>query len=251
MTRERIMKKNPFTLYELLLGGIDSSMPLTGTLAGEQWCMAETDAGLGLAMNTPGDTLPPMYPAGLVGLPVCRAAQAMNSWNLREASFGLAAANAFYNSPERLSSLGASLPNDLHYTRGLDYTGMTVGIVGHMRGPADLRQRARTVYVLERSPQPGDYPDSACDYLLPQCDLVIITGSSLINKTLPHLLALCREAYVILTGPSVPLCPALLNCGIDRLAGLVVTQREAMAAHVKNSVPGNPYPLGQSFLLEK
>ena len=128
---------------------------------------------------------------------------------------------------------------------------MTVGIVGHMHGPAGLREKAREVYVLERSPQPGDYPDSACELLLPRCDLVIITGSSLINKTLPRLLSLCPNAYTILTGPSVPLCPALLDFGIDRLSGLVVTQREAMTAHVCQSIPGNPYSLGRGFLLRR
>lgn len=245
------MKKDPFALYEILLHGLDNSQPLTATLSGEQWCMAETAGGLGLAMHTPGSSIAPMFPAGLAGLPVCQAAQAVSSWNFQEASFGLAAANAWYNTPERLAVLGAALPDELHYTHGLDYTGMTVGIVGHMRGPAGLRDRAKAVYTLERSPKPGDYPDSACDYILPRCDMVIITGSSIINKTLPHLLALCQKAYVILTGPSVPMCPELLDLGIDRLAGLVVTDREAMAAHVKNSVPGNPYSMGWSFLLEK
>lgn len=245
------MNKNPFALYDILLRGLDGSQSLTSTLSGDQWCLAESADGLGLAMHTPGETISPMFPNGLDGLPILMAAQAVKSWNLREASFGLAAVNAYYNSPERLSKLNAALPENLHYTRGLDFSGMTVGIVGHMRGPAGLRDRAKAVYILERSPKPGDYPDSACDYILPRCDLVIITGSSLINKTLPHLLELCRNAYVILTGPSVPLCPALLEFGIDRLAGLVVTDRAAAAVHVTGSTPGNPYYLGQSFLLEK
>lgn len=243
------MSTDFFSLYNALLAGIDSPAPVLTTAMGEQWCLAGTETGLGLAMHTPGASIPPLHPAGLVGLPLFQAAQAVQSWNLEEASFGLAAMNAFYNTPARLAALGAALPGGGHYADGLDVSGLTVGIVGHMRGPAGLREKAREVYVLERSPQPGDYPDSACELLLPRCDLVIITGSSLINKTLPRLLSLCRNAYTILTGPSVPLCPALLDFGIDRLSGLVVTQREAMAEHVCQSVPGNPYFLGQGFLL--
>lgn len=243
------MSKDSFALYDALLAGIDSSAPVLSAAMGEQWCLAETEAGLGMAMHTPGASIPPLHPAGLAGLPLSQAAQALNSWNLEEASFGLAAVNAFYNTPARLAALGAALPSAGHYADGLDVSGMTVGIVGHMRGPAGLREKARKVYVLERDPQPGDYPDSACELLLPRCDLVIITGSSLINKTLPRLLALCQKAYTILTGPSVPLCPALLDFGINRLSGLVVTEWEAMISHVRQSVPGNPYPLGQGFLL--
>ena len=239
------MSTDFFALYDALLAGVDSAAPVLSTTMGEQWCLAAAGTGLGMAMHTPGASIPPLYPAGLAGLPLSQAAQAVKSWNLEEASFGLAAVNSFYNTPDRL----AGLPDYGHYADGLDITGMTVGIVGHMRGPKDLREKARAVYVLERSPQPGDYPDSACELLLPRCDLVIITGSSLINKTLPRLLSLCQKAYTILTGPSVPLCPALLDFGIDRLSGLVVTQREAMTEHVWQSIPGNPYSLGQGFLL--
>lgn len=206
---------------------------------------------MGIAMHTPGISIPPLYSDGLAGLPLSHAVRSLSSWNLEEASFGLAAVNTFYNTPSRLSALGAALPEQGHYADGLDVTGLTVGIVGHMRGPVGLRDKAREVYVLERSPQPGDYPDSACELLLPRCDLVIITGSSLINKTLPRLLSLCRNAYTILTGPSVPLCPALLDFGINRLSGLVITQPEAARSHVQQSIPGNPYFLGHGFLLSR
>ena len=80
---------------------------------------------------------------------------------------------------------------------------------------------------------------------------MIITGSSLINKTLPHLLSLCRGAYTILTGPSVPLCPALLEQGIDRIAGMVVTDPEGMKNSVLTGQRGSPYRYGKPFLLVK
>ena len=241
------MSNDFFALYDALLAGIDSAAPVLSTAMGEQWCLTAAEEGLGLAMHTSGASIPPLYPAGLAGLPLSQAAQAVKSWNLEEASFGLAAANAFYNTPSRL----AGLPAYGHYADGLDFTGMTVGLVGHMHGPAGLREQARQVYVLERSPQPGDYPDSACELLLPRCDLVIITGSSLINKTLPHLLSLCRGAYTILTGPSAPLCPAPLEQGIDRIAGMVVTDPEGMQNSVLTGQRGSPYRYGKPFLLVK
>ncbi|MBQ9686670.1 MAG: DUF364 domain-containing protein [Oscillospiraceae bacterium] len=245
------MDRNFLPLYDALFAGVDSDAVIRRTLFGRRWAMTETPDSLGLAMATPGETVPPLFADGLDALSLRRASEAVMSWNLREASLGLAAANAFYNTPARIEALGAAVSPDVYSTVGIDLHGLTVGIIGHMHGPEGLREQAKAVYIMERVPQPGDYPDAACDWLLPRCDLVLITGSSLINKTLPHLLSLCPQATTILTGPSVPLCPALLDFGLDRIAGMAVTDRGAMAAHVRENRRGSPYPYGQSFLLMK
>ena len=244
------MKQDYRALYEALIDGVKSEAPVLETTGGACWAMTTAEEGVGLGMMTKGESIPALYPAGLAGLPLKEAAKAAAGWNLREASFGLAAANAFYNTPARMAALDCRADYETYATVGLDLRGKTVGIVGHMRGPAGLRDQARAVYVIERVPKPGDYPDASCDWILPRCDLVLITGSSLINKTLPHLLELCENAVTILTGPSVPMCPALLDFGIDRLAGMVVTDREAMAAHVRLNRHGSPYGCGQSFLIK-
>ena len=244
------MSKNYLILYDALIDGVKSEAPVLETAEGDCWAMAACSEGMGLGMMTPGESVPPRYSEGLTGLSLRDAAKAAMSWNLREASFGLGAVNAYYNTPARLAALGCGESIKNYPTVGIDLEGKTIGLVGHMHGPQGMREKTRAVYILEREPKPGDYPDSACDWLLPRCDVVIITGSSLINKTLPHLLSLCENAVTILTGPSVPMCPALLDFGIDRLAGLVVTEREAMTAHVRNSVHGSPYGMGQSFLIK-
>lgn len=245
------MHNDFFQLYDTLLDGIDSEEPVRITLSGPLWTLAETDTGTGLAMTTAGDSRPPLLSAGLKGLPLKEAAKAVKSWRFSEACPGLAAVNAYYNTPARLEALGAYWPFEKHYADGLDLCGKTVGIIGHMHGPKGMRDLAKEVYIIEKSPQPGDYPDSACDWILPRCDLVFITGSSLVNKTLPHLLELCRDAYTILTGPSVPLCPALLEMGIDRLAGLVVKDRPGIRSHVISGVHGHPYGYGLPFVFSR
>ena len=239
-----------FELYEAIAAGVDSGEPILRAHMGRVWAMAETAGHTGIAMATPGESIAPLYES-LAGLSLREAARAVGSWNLREASLAMAAANCHYNSPERMEKLRAFEPFDNYCTAGIDFEGMTVGLVGHLRGPEDMRKKARQVYIIERQPQPGDYPDAACDWILPQCDIVLITGSSIINKTLPHLLELCRDAYTILTGPTVPLCPALLDFGIDRLAGMAVTDREGMQQHVLSNAETSPYPHGQSFLLKR
>lgn len=244
------MGKDYFALYDALCAGVTSGETIEKTIFGERWALAETAKASGIAMFTAGSTIEPLYPT-LAGLSLAEAAKAVKSWNLEEASLGLAAANAFYNTTERIAALGAGVSMDVFYTDGIDLRGKTVALIGHMHGPKDLREQAKKVYVLERAPQEGDYPDSACDWLLPRCDLVIITGSALINKTLPHLLELSENALTILTGPSVPLCPALLDCGIDRIAGMAVVDRATMRRRVEEGLRGSPYGEGSPFLLKK
>lgn len=243
--------KNPRKLYDAMLDTLPDGGAVRRVLSGDIWTMAETECGAGLAMTTPHPYLPPLYPAGLTGLRAAAAAKSVLSWNLDEASAGMAVLNACFNTPARLAALDCAEPYDSYCTGGVALDGATVGVVGHLRMPESALSDAKRVYILERHPQEGDYPDSACDFLLPGCDVVIITGSALVNKTLPHLLSLCREAYVILTGPTVPLCPALLGCGIDRLAGLVLTDAEGAAEKIKENRPGPPYGLGKTFLLKR
>ena len=244
------MKHDFFQLYEAIAQGVDSEERISHAVNARLWGMVETGQATGIAMNIPGDSIGPMFPCH-EGLTLRQAASAVGSWNLSEASVALAAANCHYNSIKRMDALKAHEPFENYCTHGLDFEGKVVGLVGHLLGPAELHKLARKVYIIERQPQPGDYPDAACDFILPQCDIVLITGSSIVNKTLPHLLELCENAYTILTGPSVPLCPDLLDLGIDRLAGMAVTDTAGMHRHVMSGAMSSPYAYGESFLLKR
>ena len=243
--------KNFFELYDILLDGIDTAAPVTGTQMGQCWTAVETAEHFGMAMTPPVDTAPRLLSGDYTGMPLRELAAACRSWNLTEAGYGMAAVNAFYNTPAHLAQLNAYEPFDNYCTDGLDLRGRHIGVVGHLNMPPSIREQAASVRILERSPRPGDYPDSACDWLIPQCDVVIMTASTLVNKTLPHLLELCKNAYTILAGPSCPLCPGLLELGIDRIAGLVITDPEGMKDKILREIPGPPYPLGKPFLLTR
>lgn len=240
-----------FELYDILIHGVDTNAVVTDTLMGQCWTAVETDGHFGMAMTTPVDTAPRMLGSGYMGMPLKELASAAKSWNLTESSFGMAAINAFYNTPARLEQLGAYEPFDNYCTDGLDLRGKKIGIIGHLNMPDSVKEQAEKIWILERNPRPGDYPDSACDLLLPQCDVVIITASTLVNKTLPHLLDLCKNADTILAGPSCPMCPGLLELGIDRIAGLVITDVEGMKNKIIREISGPPYPMGKPFLLTR
>lgn len=214
-------------IYSRLIEGIPADVTVARVVRGLNWTGAQlSDGGTGIAMRLPVDTVPRMF-ASLTGLSAREAAHAALSWNLEEAAEGMAIINAWYNR-------SALLDNATQYvytsacTAGMETRGKEVALIGHLGMADDALTGAKRVRILERDPKPGDYPDAACDFILPACDLVIATGSTFVNKTLPHLLDLSRSAKVLLVGPSVPLCPALLDCGITRLCGLCVTDADAM-----------------------
>jgi hypothetical protein len=76
--------------------------------------------------------------------------------------------------------------------------------------------------ILERQPVDTDYPDPACEFLLPDADWVFLTASSITNKTFPRLAELAQHATTVLMGPTVPWLPELHEFGINYLAGLEV-----------------------------
>ncbi len=237
-------------IYDAIISSVPKGETIVDTLIGDSWSLVETDrAKVGLAMTTSGNTRSPMFSEGFIGMDAQEAVRAIMSWNFKEASLALATVNACLNSEVRMREFDCKEPYDNYCTRGLDISGKKLGIVGHLKMPKEVRAAAAEYHILELNPNPGDYPASACEWILPECDIAIITGSSLINKTLPRLLDLCRNAYTILAGPSVPLCPALLDLGIDRLAGLVITDTEGMKKRQASGVSGPPYEFGQSFLI--
>lgn len=237
-------------IYDAIINSVPESEYIAHTLAGDSWTLAETGKGrAGIAMTTLGDSRPPMFAEKPAGMKACQVAQALMSWNFNEASLALAAANACLNTEARIKEFGCQEPFDNYCVRGLDLAGKKIGVVGHLGMPAEIREVAAEYHILELNPQPGDYPASACEWILPQCEIVLITGSSITNKTLPRLLELCRDAYTILAGPSVPLCPALLELGIDRLAGLVITDAGGIKKRITSNISGPPYEFGQSFLI--
>ncbi|HVC59746.1 MAG TPA: DUF364 domain-containing protein [Acetobacteraceae bacterium] len=99
-----------------------------------------------------------------------------------------------------------------------------------------LKQARQRFTVLEMDPAtlkpdelPYFRPADQAHAVLPSADVVLITGTTLVNDTLEHLLALCRPAArVVVVGPTVGLLPdALLRRGVDVLGGIRVTAPDA------------------------
>ena len=112
-----------------------------------------------------------------------------------------------------------------------------VAVVGAFVPFLKSLKRARQQFtVLEMDPAtlkpdelPYFRPADQAEAVLPSADVVLITGTTLVNDTLEHLLALCRPtARVVVVGPTVGLLPdAFLRRGVDVLGGIRVTAPDA------------------------
>jgi uncharacterized protein (DUF4213/DUF364 family) len=100
----------------------------------------------------------------------------------------------------------------------------------------ELKRRGQPFVVLEQDPAtlkadelPFFRPAEQAAEILPQADVVLITGSTLVNNTLEALLALVRpETRVTIVGPTVGMLPdAFLARGADVLGCVRITEPDA------------------------
>ncbi len=149
-------------------------------------------------------------------------AQYATSDVLLEAAIGLAAINSLMDvDEERCVELNAA---DWLAERG---QGKRVAVVGSFPFIPRLREEVGELWVLERHPSEGELLAEEASNILPQADIVAITGTALINHTLDHLLALCRpESSVMILGGSTPLSPVLFDYGVDVLSGTLVVNTD-------------------------
>lgn len=143
-----------------------------------------------------------------------------------EAALGVATINAILNANDR------SLPGEHEGDEIAKEMAITVdeavGMIGYF-GPLiePLRRSCRELLIFERRMGQGQmpllegvklYPDWAAELLLPRCDVVLISGTTVANKTIDHLLELCR-GRVGLLGPTTPLSPVFARHGVSFLFG--------------------------------
>jgi uncharacterized protein (DUF4213/DUF364 family) len=111
--------------------------------------------------------------------------------------------------------------------------GKQVALIGHFPFIPQLRERVGKLWVLEQQPRGEDLPASEAAEVIPQADVVAITGTTLINHTFDDVMALCRpEAVILVLGPSTPLSPILFDYGVDLLSGSVVEAVEPVLGAV-------------------
>ena len=146
------------------------------------------------------------------------AAWAFRGRNPLFTSLGVAVLNSVVDS--------AAIERRSHDTLAeLIHPGDQIGMVGYIEPMTHfLRSRtAKELIIFDRSREHGGdvYPESRQRELLPQCDILLVTGTTTLNRSLDTILRYATNAReVILVGTSTPLYPeAFRDTKVTQLAG--------------------------------
>ena len=167
------------------------------------------------------------------GISLREAVKFASSWNLVEASIGVATLNA-------ASNIVFEKEVDKYHFSNVDVTDLVgkddkVVMVGLFKPIiASILKKTSKLVVIERYPVKMEsvevLPDFAAEYTVPEADVVIVTGSTLVNKTLDRLLELGKNAKeFILLGPTASVIPdPLFKRGVTAIMGAHITNVDLM-----------------------
>ncbi len=209
-------------IMDHLISTLDTDAPVQDIRQGV-FHTAVLTRSCGLAATLPRDALrqtPPLVrePGLLLDKTALDLVRLAYSDSILEAAIGMAAINSLLDVDEAACiEVNAA---EVILEKG---EGRNVAIIGHFPFLPRVRERAKELWVIEKNPQEGDFPEARADDLIPRADVVAITGTALTNHTLPHLLDRCDpSAFVIMLGDSTPLSPVLFDYGVDALSGTIV-----------------------------
>lgn len=223
-------------VLEALVTDLPSGCLVTDVYVGKIWVAAVVSNDRGISHMGVAAAPDQITPQAHYQIGHCRpnesadvVARRLPSADLSEATVALATLNALNQSiDQRLTK------DDAANWLAAQCTGRTLAIFG--RFPfieAELRPVARQVWVFERQPQPGEFDSTAIPDLIPQADIVAITGSTVGNQSIETILPHVRSnSTVVMLGPSTPLSEKLFQFGIDAMFGV----RVANAQQVIDSV---------------
>lgn len=206
------------TILSDLFASLPEDIPVRSMLVGERWtvvCSRHCGMSTAFRSNHVHGHMPILDVNRLPRKSARELAELAYSTDLLEASIGVAAINSMLDVDEsRTVEMNAA---EVLVGRG---QGKKLAMVGRFPFISQLRQSVGQLWVIEQNPARDEYPAESAIDLLPQADVVAITGSTLVNHTLDQLLAFCNpHATVIVLGPSTPLSPVLFDHGVHILCG--------------------------------
>ncbi len=211
-----------------ILSSLDFETPVRDIRQGAfQTAVLTRGCGLASTPHDPGphhSRTPVKEPGLLLNKDALSLAHMAHSPSPLEAAIGMATINSLIEIDEpHCTELNAG---DLLFEKG---EGKKVAIVGHFPFIPRLRGVASELWVIERNPQEGDFTEAEAEGLLPQADVVGITGTAFTNQTIERLLSLCKsKAYVVVLGGTAPLSPVLFDYGINAVSGTRVIDPETV-----------------------
>jgi len=190
---------------------------------------AVSSRGCGLAStfidSCPRHDKPAAKSAGeLTGKSAKEVAELSLSGRLLEATIGIASLNSMIDVDESLCSR-----ENAGKVLAPRSEGKRVVIVGHFPFADDIARVAADLVILQKPKGESPVPDELEKRALEEADVVVITGTSLINDSLDMLLErVSSKAVTMMVGPSTPLSPVLFEYGFSYLCGTRVIDEAAV-----------------------
>ena len=208
---------------DLLASLPQESIGLRDVRVGPFWTLVWTELGAGLA-STQRDAHTPhghsliRWAGDVLDHSAKELAGLLKAKSPMEAALGMATVNALLEVDEALLTDRNASAEIMQ--RG---SGKRVVIIGHFPFIPKVRRAVGHLDVLELDPKAGEISSAAAAEVIPQADVVAITGTSLVNKTFDELIQHCRpDSFVLVLGPTSPLSPVLFDYGVDLVAGTQV-----------------------------
>jgi uncharacterized protein (DUF4213/DUF364 family) len=248
-------------IYDDLIKGIPENLTVDELVTGSLTSYVRSGNGAGVASFRNYETRMPMFAKDLIGAPLREVATCAKSWNFVEASIGVAAINAYYNNPEVARNNGVEFSDskriedrvfDPFIMSQNEIKGKKVAVVGHFPHLENLFEPICDLSIIEWEPEEGDYPISASEYLLPECDYVYLTCACIMDKTFPRMLELSKNAKrITMAGPATPLAPVLFDYGIDNLSGFMIKDQTRAYRIISGAEKVRIYAAGQKVSFKK
>jgi uncharacterized protein (DUF4213/DUF364 family) len=156
----------------------------------------------------------------ILGKDVLEIAGRMRCWEPLDAGLGQAALCSL------IEPAGEQV-NVYDYILGVA-PGKTVTCIGRFPFFRELAGRAAKAHLLEMNPREGELPSFAAEEVIPDSDIIVITATTLINKSLERLLELSRGKICVVLGPSTPMSDVLFDFGATVIAGVRVVDPDRL-----------------------
>lgn len=230
-------------LYDDLYIGIPSGVRIDGCVIGENWVTVRANGNIGIARMLEE---PKHQGSEYIGKYLRDTGCHLWWKDLTEAAVGVAALNAWYNTPERVAGLKGVCENEYE-------SADNIAVIGCCPGFAKSGLDAK-IFDLPMSEE----VDGAVYSEIAQADYIVISADAITTKALPALLDMAGEdANVIIDGPSAPASalffafdmPVKKVCGVYRRFDN--TMEDAALLNLKDIAPGTlpfaiaPQPLAR------
>ncbi|MCG6915941.1 MAG: DUF364 domain-containing protein [Deltaproteobacteria bacterium] len=220
-------------ILQELLDSVKIDLPVTAGVIGSH-LIAVASRRLGLAARLPkGEDEQPVLSKKASYTLVGRSARDLARWlkgdDWLRAGIGMAAVNSLLEIDyDKLHEINAK------HLIAHRAAGKNLMVVGHFPFVHVVRPTVRNLWIMEKQPGAECISEDEGYQLMPEADVVAITGSSLINHTFERIMVNCRSgSFKIMLGPSTPLSPVLFDYGLDAIGGALVEDSKTVLTMVE------------------